>query len=50
MLGSDWPVLILAGDLTRVWEAQLDAISGRADAEREAIRWGTAATVYGLEF
>ncbi|WP_127473225.1 amidohydrolase family protein [Microbacterium sulfonylureivorans] len=50
MLGSDWPVIILAGDLTRVWNAQLEVISGRTEAEREAVRWGTAASVYGLEF
>lgn len=49
MLGSDWPVLILAGDFTRVWAAQLETIAGRTEAEQEAIRWGTAAAVYGLD-
>lgn len=49
MLGSDWPVLILAGDFARVWTAQREVISSRSDAEQDAILFGTASAFYALE-
>jgi L-fuconolactonase len=49
MLGSDWPVLILAGDFARVWAAQREVISSRSQAEQDAILCGTASAFYGLQ-
>jgi L-fuconolactonase len=49
MLGSDWPVLVLAGDFARVWSAQRETISSRSVAEQNAILFGTASAFYGLE-
>jgi L-fuconolactonase len=48
MLGSDWPVSILAGDFVGVWKAQLDVIAARSASEQDAITHGTATRVYGL--
>ena len=48
MWGSDWPVVLLAGDYGG-WLAMTQALTGsRSDAERAAIFGGTAARVYGL--
>lgn len=49
MLGSDWPVLILAGDFGRVWDAQLETLADLSAQDQEQIHWRTAATFYGLE-
>ncbi len=48
MWGSDWPVVLLAGDYAG-WLATAQAlVAGRSDAERAAIFGGTAARFYGL--
>jgi L-fuconolactonase len=48
MLGSDWPVCLLAGDYERVWrETRATADRLPSDA-RDALLGGTAARVYGL--
>ena len=49
MWGSDWPVVLLAGDYGG-WLAMAQAlVAGRSDAERAAIFGGTAARFYGLD-
>ncbi|WP_310740296.1 amidohydrolase family protein [Microbispora sp. H10885] len=51
MFGSDWPVCLLAGSLSR-WSETVSALlaeAGLPDAEREAVFRGTAARVYGLK-
>ena len=48
MWGSDWPVVLLAGDYAG-WLATAQALmAGRSDAERVAIFGGTAARFYWL--
>jgi L-fuconolactonase len=48
MLGSDWPVSVLAGGYGRVW-GQLSRIVEELDpAERSALLGGTASAFYGL--
>ncbi len=46
MFGSDWPVCILAGDYTKVWQETLKALAGRSQADIDAILGGTAMKVY----
>lgn len=48
MFGSDWPVLTLAGDYTKVWSETLAVLERYAPAERAAILGGTAARVYRI--
>ena len=48
MFGSDWPVCVLAGTYTEVFNASRRLTSGLTEAERAAIFGGTAARVYGL--
>lgn len=48
MFGGDWPVALLSGDYRRVWEATGSVLADCADAEREAVLGGTAASFYGL--
>lgn len=48
MLGSDWPVCLLAGTYEEVMAAAATLIDGLTPAERDAIRGGTATRVYGL--
>ena len=46
--GSDWPVLLLAGDYPR-WRAATDQLLAElSDDERDQVLGGTAARVYGL--
>jgi L-fuconolactonase len=48
MLGSDWPVSVLAGGYGRVW-SELQRIAKELDpADRDALLGGTATTFYGL--
>ena len=49
MIGSDWPVSLLDGDYQRVWQAQLEAISGLSTAEQSAITYSTAHAFYSLD-
>jgi L-fuconolactonase len=48
MLGSDWPVALLAGDFVRVWRAQREVISHLAESEQDDILYRTAQRVYNL--
>ena len=48
MLGSDWPLAILAGGFRRVWGELARIVDGLQTPERVAIRGGTAAAFYGL--
>jgi L-fuconolactonase len=50
MVGSDWPVAILAGDYAKVWTEARRAFEllGLTAAERAALEGGTAARVYGI--
>jgi len=48
MLGSDWPVCLLAGTYAEVMAAADSLLDGLAPAEQDAVRGGTATRVYGL--
>ena len=48
MFGSDWPIANLAGGYSKVWAETNDALSGRSQAEIDAILGGTAARAYRL--
>lgn len=49
MYGSDWPVLLLAGDYARWFGTVSNAISKLSKAEQERIMGGTAAEAYGIK-
>ena len=49
MMGSDWPVLLLAGDFATVWAAQRAVVSGLGLDEQADILWRTAERVYSLD-
>ncbi|ADJ44876.1 amidohydrolase [Amycolatopsis mediterranei S699] len=48
MLGSDWPVCLLAGTYAQVMDAADSLLDGLTPAERDAVRGQTASRVYGL--
>jgi L-fuconolactonase len=48
MYGSDWPVLLLAGDYARWFGAVTNAIAGLSKDEQDRIMGGTAAEAYGI--
>lgn len=48
MMGSDWPVSILAGDFVGVWRAQREVIAELSADEQDDILFRTARRVYGL--
>lgn len=50
MVGSDWPVAILAGDHGRVWTETLRALDllGVQGSDRDALLGGTAARIYDI--
>jgi len=48
MFGSDWPVAVLAGTYTKVWEETNKAIADLSSIERDAILGGTANSFYNL--
>jgi L-fucono-1,5-lactonase len=48
MFGSDWPVAVLAGDYTKVWEETNKAIADLSQAEQDAILGGTGNEFYSL--
>jgi len=48
MLGSDWPVSILAGDFVGVWSAQREVIGHLSTAQQDDILYRTATRVYSL--
>ncbi len=49
MLGSDWPVSILAGDFGGVWMAQREVISTLPETQQDDILYRTATRAYRLE-
>lgn len=48
MVGSDWPVSILAGDFVGVWRAQREVIAELSADEQDDILYRTARRVYSL--
>jgi L-fuconolactonase len=48
MVGSDWPVCLLAADYERVFATAAELLDGCSAAERDLVSGGTAARVYGL--
>ena len=48
MIGSDWPVCLLAGAYRDVMAIVTDAIGGLPERDRDAITGGTVAEFYGL--
>ena len=48
MYGSDWPVLLLAGDYSRWFGTVKNAIGKLSQAEQDRIMGGTAVEAYGL--
>jgi predicted TIM-barrel fold metal-dependent hydrolase len=48
MVGSDWPVSTLATTAEAWFDLVLDAMAGLSHAEREAVRHGTACSVYDV--
>ena len=48
MLGSDWPVSILAGDFVGVWRAQRQVLAGLSVSEQDNVLFRTARRVYNL--
>ncbi len=48
MYGSDWPVMLLAGDYARWFGTVQNAIGRLSKAEQECIMGGTAAEAYGI--
>lgn len=49
MMGSDWPVSLLAGDFVGVWAAQMETISKLSQSEQEDICYRTAQHFYKLD-
>jgi L-fuconolactonase len=48
MYGSDWPVMLLAGDYVRWYGTVTNAIAKLSKAEQDRIMGGTAAEAYGI--
>jgi L-fuconolactonase len=48
MYGSDWPVMLLAGDYMRWYGTVTNAIAKLSKAEQDRIMGGTAAEAYGI--
>jgi L-fuconolactonase len=48
MFGSDWPVMLLAGDYAKWYGTVTNAIGGLSQAEQDRILGGTATEAYGL--
>jgi L-fuconolactonase len=49
MYGGDWPISVLAGGYTRVWQGLSPLIHELPAADRERVLGGTAAEFYGLD-
>jgi L-fuconolactonase len=49
MIGSDWPVCLLAGNYARTMGVVVDWANRLSSAERDAVLGGNAARVYGLD-
>ena len=48
MIGSDWPVCLLAGDYARTMAVVMDCLRDRPAAEQEAVLGGNAAQLWRL--
>lgn len=48
MLGSDWPVSLLAGDYVSVWAAQMETLAVLSTDEQAQVAWKTANSFYRL--
>jgi L-fuconolactonase len=48
MYGSDWPVMLLAGEYAQWYGVVANAIARLSKPERERIMGGTAVEAYGL--
>jgi L-fuconolactonase len=48
MYGGDWPISVLSGGYTRVWNGLLPIFDALAPADREQVLGRTAAEFYGL--
>lgn len=49
MMGSDWPVSLLAGDFVGVWAAQMETISQLSNDEQDDVCYRTAEAFYRLK-
>ena len=49
MIGSDWPVVTLAGSMRAWFDAVVDVVGALSAADRRAVLCGTAASVYGVD-
>jgi len=49
MIGSDWPVLTLAGTMERWFSAVLEVVDRLPADDKDDVLRGTAAGVYGIE-
>jgi L-fuconolactonase len=49
MIGSDWPLLTLAGTMAEWFDAVLDVVDWLPPDDLQAVLCGTAAAVYGVE-
>jgi|SRR5579862_3499680 len=49
MIGSDWPVLTLAGTMERWFSAVLEVVDRLPADDKDDVLCGTAAAVYGIE-
>ena len=49
MIGSDWPVCLLAGSYEEVFAAYRSTLDSLSRSERSEVLGGTAERVYGLQ-
>lgn len=49
MFGSDWPVLLLAGDYKQVWTETNKALQGHTQADIDAVLGGAAQAFYQIQ-
>lgn len=49
MMGTDWPVSLLASDYRRTVNLVRNAVTGMDVSDQHAVLWGAAATAYRLE-
>ena len=49
LVGSDWPLVTLAGTMERWVDAVLDVLGPLSDSEQRAVLYDTAVAVYGVE-
>jgi len=49
MIGSDWPVVTLAGTTEQWFGAVLDVVGELAPEEEDAVLSATAAATYGID-